>query len=307
MEKIIIILVILGLLYYIYTQLQINETFENVPVQSVGGVDDTNAINTLAQISKQLMAGGVTVPGNMTVQGGLNGGGAIRGNFAEDQENGLKFPYGVWMKTARTDGGQDPYKMLFGNDGKTIFRSQGGFQFRNEKDHVGVTVDPGGTLTANNVGFGGDNPTGFRWGNEGGNGWACLRGLNGGDNSFCMHNTHGGGTRLLPGGDMTVKGRNILAEIDAINNKKIIIIHAQYGPDLSTTSVAINHQAHKANSNGSYAFDYKIGTQWNGQGYDPHPYHGKGFFCAYKCGLNGDVTQIGRGAEAGGQVIRIAC
>jgi hypothetical protein len=197
--------------------------------------------------------------------------------------------------------------MLFENSGKTVFRSPGGFHFRNEKDQVGVSMDTGGTLTANNVGFGGDNPTAFRWGNEGGNGWACLRGLNGGDNSFCMHNTHGGGTRLLPGGDMTVKGRNILAEIDAINNKKIIIIHAQYGPDLSTTSVAINHQAHKANSNGSYAFDYKIGTQWNGQGFDPHPYHGKGFFCAYKCGLNGDVTQIGRGAEAGGQVIRIAC
>jgi hypothetical protein len=223
--KIIVIIFLMILTYQIY---QLNctvykdnfEGFEGVQ-QSLGGVDDTNAINTLAQIAKNLMAGGVTIPGNMTIQGGLNGGGAIRGNFAEDQENGLKFPYHVWMKTARTDGGQDPYKMLFANDGKTIFRSQGGFQFRNEKDHVGVAMDPGGTLTANNVGFGGDNANGFIWGNEGGNGWACLRGLNGGDNSFCMHNNHGNGTRLHPGGAVTVKGRDILAEIDDLRNNAV--------------------------------------------------------------------------------------
>jgi len=39
------------------------EGFADVPAQSLGGVDDTNAINTLAQIAKNLMAGGVTVPG----------------------------------------------------------------------------------------------------------------------------------------------------------------------------------------------------------------------------------------------------
>jgi hypothetical protein len=46
------------------------EGFEG-SAQSVGGVDDTNAINTLAQIAKNLMAGGVTVPGNMNIQGDL--------------------------------------------------------------------------------------------------------------------------------------------------------------------------------------------------------------------------------------------
>lgn len=57
MEKYIIILVILATIYYIQNKLLI-EGFEAASAQSMGGVDDTNAINTLAQISKQLMAGG---------------------------------------------------------------------------------------------------------------------------------------------------------------------------------------------------------------------------------------------------------
>jgi len=200
--KIICIIFMIIVIYQIY---QINcvvfkdkfEGFEGT-AQSLGGVDDTNAINTLAQIAKNLMAGGVTVPGNMrvqgdistgegkvsinngtinlqsdgggglyfvkrgnpgkveewnrlhtgdvTVNGNLNGGGSIRGNFAEDQENGLKFPYGTWMKTARTDGGQDPYKMLFQNDGKTIFRSHAGYEFRNPKDQQLAAIDGNGIL-----------------------------------------------------------------------------------------------------------------------------------------------------------------
>jgi hypothetical protein len=71
--KIIVIIFLMILTYQIY---QLNctvykdnfEGFEGAQ-QSVGGVDDTNAINTLAQIAKNLMAGGVTVPGNMNVAG----------------------------------------------------------------------------------------------------------------------------------------------------------------------------------------------------------------------------------------------
>jgi len=70
MEKYIIILVILATIYYIQSKLLI-EGFEAAPAQSLGGVDDTNAINTLAQISKQLMAGGITVPGNIIIEGDL--------------------------------------------------------------------------------------------------------------------------------------------------------------------------------------------------------------------------------------------
>jgi len=71
MEKYIIILVILATIYYIQNKLQLTEGFQSTPTQTIGGIDDSNSINTLAQISKQLMAGGVTVPGNMTVQGNM--------------------------------------------------------------------------------------------------------------------------------------------------------------------------------------------------------------------------------------------
>jgi hypothetical protein len=210
MEKYIIIFVILATIYYIQTKFKETEGFESVPAQSVGGIDDTNAINTLAQISKQLMVGGVTVPGAMTVtgaltvnggittpkgtgykvtssngqsygiwggagsgfatdngleihtykpdggwagnplnivgndtrvNGNLNVGGEIRGNCAADQENGFRFPYHCWMKVARTDGGQDPYKLLYENSGKTVFRSPNGFEFRNPQDQVLYRVD----------------------------------------------------------------------------------------------------------------------------------------------------------------------
>ena len=71
MEKYLIILVLLASIYYIQNKLQLTEGFQSTPTQTIGGIDDSNSINTLAQISKQLMAGGVTVPGNMTVQGNM--------------------------------------------------------------------------------------------------------------------------------------------------------------------------------------------------------------------------------------------
>jgi len=76
--KIIVIIFLMILTYQIY---QINcvvfkdkvEGFEGT-TQSVYGIDDTNAINTLAQIAKNLLAGGVTVPGNMRVNGDISTG-----------------------------------------------------------------------------------------------------------------------------------------------------------------------------------------------------------------------------------------
>jgi len=73
--KIISIIFMMIVIYQIY---QLNctvfkdkvEGFEGAQ-QSLGGVDDTNSINTLAQIAKQLMTTGLTVPGNMTVQGDI--------------------------------------------------------------------------------------------------------------------------------------------------------------------------------------------------------------------------------------------
>jgi len=83
--KILTILVIIILIYQIYLlnkRFSKIEGFADAPVQSLGGVDDTNAINTLAQIAKQLMTTGLTVPGNMTVQGNtiLAGNTTVQGN-----------------------------------------------------------------------------------------------------------------------------------------------------------------------------------------------------------------------------------
>jgi microcystin-dependent protein len=67
----IIIFVIIILVFYC---IQNNtENFESTSAvnQSLTGIDDANAINTLAQISTQLMAGGLTVPGNMNITGKL--------------------------------------------------------------------------------------------------------------------------------------------------------------------------------------------------------------------------------------------
>jgi len=145
--------------------------------QSMTGVDDTNSINTLAQLARKLLDGGATVPGNLTIKGELVSSGSL-------------------TSAGITTGG-------ITSDAITC------------KAGIAATSD----IVSNGlIKFGGAGATGFQWGNEGGNGWSCLRSLNGGDNSFCMHNTHGNGTRLHPGGDVTVKGRNILAEIDDIKN-----------------------------------------------------------------------------------------
>ena len=144
--------------------------------QSIGGVDDANSINTLAQLARKLIDGGATVPGNLTIKGELVSSGSL-------------------TSAGITTGG-------ITSDAIT--------------SKAGITAND---IVSNGlIKFGGAGATGFQWGNEGGNGWSCLRSLNGGDNSFCMHNTHGNGTRLHPGGDVTVKGRNILAEIDDLKN-----------------------------------------------------------------------------------------
>ena len=67
---IIICVIIILVIYCIQNN---TENFESTPAvnQSLTGIDDANAINTLAQISTQLMAGGLTVPGNMNITGKL--------------------------------------------------------------------------------------------------------------------------------------------------------------------------------------------------------------------------------------------
>jgi hypothetical protein len=70
MEKIIYILNLFLILYIIYREFCNKKGIENFENVTLGSADDQNAINKLAQIATQLMAGGVTIPGNMTVKGG---------------------------------------------------------------------------------------------------------------------------------------------------------------------------------------------------------------------------------------------
>ena len=78
MEKYLIILVLLASIYYIQNKLKDTEGFADAPTQSLGGVDDSNAINTLAQIARQLMDKGLKVPGDMNITGNTN----ITGNMS---------------------------------------------------------------------------------------------------------------------------------------------------------------------------------------------------------------------------------
>ena len=66
-----IFIFVIIIIYFIYQICNTTETFvsENETTQSINGIDDKNAINTLAQISKQLMTGGLTVPGDINISG----------------------------------------------------------------------------------------------------------------------------------------------------------------------------------------------------------------------------------------------
>ena len=123
MEKYIIILVILATIYFIQNNLKTTEGFETTTSQSVFGVDDLNAVNTLAQISRQLMSGGLTVPGNMIVNGkttinsGLNVVAGMNDIFikADLSPNGYNPGYGnvKFMHTNETQGTRGVLRQLF--------------------------------------------------------------------------------------------------------------------------------------------------------------------------------------------------
>jgi len=76
MEKYIIILLILGLMYFVQTNTASSENFEGTSSSTI--VDDWQAINALAQISADLMSnGGVKVPGKLDVIGNLSATGTL--------------------------------------------------------------------------------------------------------------------------------------------------------------------------------------------------------------------------------------
>ena len=71
--KIIILIILILLSYKVFIiDKKVSESFEST---STSLVDDWNAINQLAQISKKLLTGGLTIPGNLNVSGSILVGG----------------------------------------------------------------------------------------------------------------------------------------------------------------------------------------------------------------------------------------
>jgi len=60
------------------------EGFETTTQDVFSQVDDLNSINTLANIARKLIDGGLKIPGNIAIDGNLSVGGKVTGNFAVD-------------------------------------------------------------------------------------------------------------------------------------------------------------------------------------------------------------------------------
>jgi hypothetical protein len=91
MEKVYCILIFLIIIYLIYRDFLKEPKTENFENITLGSADDQNAINKLAQISSELMKGGLTVPGAMTVTGAITGNGATQINGLFSANNGSRF------------------------------------------------------------------------------------------------------------------------------------------------------------------------------------------------------------------------
>jgi hypothetical protein len=194
--KIILIIFMIIVIYqfYLLNCNSINEPFSNAD-QSIGGVDDQNSINTLAQLARKLMDGGATIPGNL--------------NF-----KGTTMPLSILSGTASPDA----YKFQFG-DGT-------GWRLRFQKDDKTPTMDiydNGNVTVAGNLNVQGTTTvpilnlgnkfrlsgTGDAHGNDD---WIRLFGVDnkGYYGGIAMNKCH------IQTSDFLVAGRNILAEIDAI-------------------------------------------------------------------------------------------
>ena len=192
-QKILNIILIIIVIYFIcrdFLKEPMTENFENI---NIGSADDLNAINKLAQIASQLMAGGITVPGNMTV-------------------NGVLSPaHSVWHTS--TDGKP---RLNYGNNSHTFYRTADAHVWRNKDDQDRMVLDNNGVLsTAHSVWhtstdgtlrlhYGNKSHTYFRTGDA-----HVWRNRDDQDRMVLDH-----GANLRVDGSLTVAGRNILAELD---------------------------------------------------------------------------------------------
>ena len=183
------------------------EGFEGSAQNTESGIDDTNAINTLAQIAKNLMAGGATIPGAINLSNNKTKFGLIN-----DPDNcfRIKDDRGAQV-LAINDAGQIFSKgdglVLNGNDltlkGNTNIG--GGLNVQGGLTTGGATTVPVLNL-GNKFRLSG---TGDAHGNDD---WIRLFGVDnkGYHGGIAMNKCH------IQSADLHVAGRNILAEIDAL-------------------------------------------------------------------------------------------
>jgi hypothetical protein len=184
--KIIVIIFMIIIIIKVFMLDNDKENFSNAE-QSIGGVDDTNAINTLAQLARKLMDGGATVPGNLNVQGVLT----------------LKND--IWNNSA--DGKLRTY---YANNSTTYMGTGDGYVWRRADDKQDMmTLDNTASLNVQGaIKFKNKWMIGGSGGGSGDDEWVRMTGL---DNK-----TYYGGFAAgkLFTADNTINGRNIFAELD---------------------------------------------------------------------------------------------
>jgi len=95
MEKYLVIIILVVLAYYVHRyciQIEIEKilkTKEGFAATSGSDADVANSINTLAQIAKDLQAGGITVPGNLNIKAAINTDGSITTKGAINASGGI--------------------------------------------------------------------------------------------------------------------------------------------------------------------------------------------------------------------------
>jgi len=118
------------ILYKLYLNEVKIEGFADSPVQSLGGVDDANSINTLAQIARKLMDKGLTVPGDMSITGNTT----VTGNMAV---NGILSPaHSVWHTS--TDGKQ---RIHYSNNSHSFYKTADAHFWKNRDDTDRMVLD----------------------------------------------------------------------------------------------------------------------------------------------------------------------
>ena len=232
------------LLYQLYSDKYNKEGFEGT-TQGLGGVDDANSINTLAQIARKLMDKGLTVPGDMNINGNVGITGKMTNHLIANHQFSTTGPNGCLNFYDRNDasGAIDAAHFAWYNQGNVA-------RLWNNGDKV--TIDSAGTTTVPVLNLGGKfrlSGVGDAHGNDD---WIRLFGV---DNKG-----YSGGIAMnkcaIQTADFSVSGRNILAELNALNAKTANLNLGDYtiGPESEYLVIR------RSGRDGRWA--YRSGTNW---------------------------------------------